>query len=144
MATKAFEVLLLIFSAYFLFNEIRQIVNFGLSYFLTSFWNYVSVLTPIFVVITVALDLANEATVPFLAAIRSLASLLMWAKLISFLRLFNSTGYLVRTLTTVIYEIRIFLLVLLIIYFGFCEAFLRINEMSDPDAAFVLNYGDAL
>lgn len=74
---------------------------------------------------------------------RAVASLMMWAKLLYFLRLFEQTGYLVRTITTVIYEMRIFLLILFIIYFGFGEAFLRLSEHSSEEAKFIDNFGDS-
>lgn len=48
-------------------------------------------------------------------------------------------------LTDVVYDIRIFLLILLIMYFGFGEAFLRIAEQStSEDGQFVGNYIQAI
>lgn len=64
---------------------------------------------------------------------RAVASLLMWAKFLYFLRIYPQTGYLIRMLTDVIYGMRVFLLILLFVYFGFGEAFLRIAEMSDQE-----------
>jgi hypothetical protein len=47
-------------------------------------------------------------------------------------------------LTTVLWDIRIFLLIIIIVYFGFGEAFLRISEMSDSNGQFLLSYADSL
>jgi len=76
----------------------------------------------------------------FIYTIHSVATLLMWIKFLYFLRIFRSTGYLVRTLTDVIYDMKVFLLILFIVYFGFGEAFLRLSEKSDPEAQFIMNY----
>ena len=75
---------------------------------------------------------------------RAVASLLMWGKLMYFLRIFPKTGYLIRMLTEVIYGMRIFLLILLVVYFGFGEAFLRLSEMSGEEAGFIKNYPQAI
>ena len=48
----------LVFSAYFLFNEARQIVNLGLQY-LTSVWNYIDLLAPSFVIIIQGIQFAQ-------------------------------------------------------------------------------------
>lgn len=68
----------------------------------------------------------------------------MWVKLLYFLRLFNSTGYLVRTLIAVIWDMRIFLLILAIVYCGFGEAFLRLADpMEDEEEKFITNFANA-
>ena len=58
----------------------------------------------------------------------------MWLKLLYFLRIFKSTGYLVRMVTDVLWGMKTFLLILFIVYFGFSEAFLRVSEASDVDS----------
>lgn len=78
-----------------------------------------------------------------LAAIHALASLLMWVKLLYFLRIFKSTGYLIRMLTEVMYSMRVFLTVFCIVLIGFGESFLRFSEMSPPDHQFILHYADS-
>lgn len=64
-------------------------------------------------------------------------------KQLYFLRIFEATGYLIRMLTTVIWDMKIFILILFIIYFGFGEAFLRLSESSGEEAVFIKNYADA-
>jgi hypothetical protein len=83
-----------------------------------------------------------------LTTIHAIASLLMWFKLIYFLRIFESTGYLVRMLTEVISAMKVFLLMLSIVLIAFGEAFLRFSEASGEDvdnggSAFIVNYADA-
>ena len=46
-------------------------------------------------------------------------------------------------LTVVFYDIRIFLLILAIVYFGFGEATLRISEVSQDEGKFLDSYAHA-
>ena len=48
-----------------------------------------------------------------------------------------------RMLSTVIYDIRVFLFILIIVYVGFGEAFLRISEASG-EGDFLPNYAYAI
>lgn len=130
------------FSIYFLFNEVRQLSVAKLDYF-KSIWNYSDLLPPLLIIIITSMKLCTfyyEDFEPsnFIHTLHSIACLLMWAKLLYFLRIFKSTGYLVRTLTDVCYDMKVFLLILFIVYFGFGEAFLRISEKSDE--GFIENY----
>lgn len=138
--------LLYLFSIYFLTNEVRQLFLGGLEYF-KSVWNYSDLLPPMLIIITVSLKLNTYYNADYnpnniVYTIHSVATLLMWTKLLYFLRIFKSTGYLVRTLTDVIYDMKVFLLILFIVYFGFGEAFLRLSENSG-DSAFLQNYAYA-
>jgi hypothetical protein len=65
-------------------------------------------------------------------SVHSVACLLMWTKLLYFLRIFRLTGYFIRMLTDVMFDMRIFMLILTLVYFAFGEAFLRISEESLP------------
>ncbi len=69
----------------------------------------------------------------------------MWFKVLYFLRIFESTGtvifmfilsigYLVRMITEVISEMRVFLLMLGIVLVAFGEAFLRLSEQSAEES----------
>ncbi len=112
---------LYILSLYFMQNEIRQIYFSGFEYF-TSIWNYADIIPPclIVVIVSIHLKLLHSKDIFFfnntaldedgvsntdginyskgifnmagVAAIHSIASLLMWVKFIYFLRIFKSTG----------------------------------------------------
>jgi len=114
-----------------------------------SIWNYTDILPPIFIITVVSLHLIvyykskdDDSYDPnnFIETIHSVACLLMWAKFLYFLRIFYTTGYLIRMLSNVIWDMKVFLLILFLVYFGFGEAFLRLSENSDPEASFILNY----
>jgi len=47
-------------------------------------------------------------------------------------------------LNTVIYDMKIFLFILIIMYLGFGEAFLRLSEGSDPESKFIPDYPHAI
>lgn len=96
------------------------------------------------IIITISFHLKeltdDEYDMPnFIYTIHSVASLLLWVKFLYFLRIFKHTGYFIRMLSTVIWDIRVFIFILLIVYIGFGEAFLRLSEVSE-DAAFLYNY----
>lgn len=47
-------------------------------------------------------------------------------------------------LNTVMYDMKVFLLILIIMYFGFGEAFLRLSEASGEESKFIVDYPHAL
>eukprot|EP00347_Sterkiella_histriomuscorum_P010355 403376619 len=151
---KVIIALLYVFSIYFLFNESRQIINQGFRYLLSA-WNYTDLLPPVFIITVISLHIViylkeknDSAYDPnnFIETIHSVASLLMWAKLLYFLRIFYSTGYLIRMISNVVWDMKIFLLILFLMYFGFGEAFLRLSEASagqddeGNEISFIKNY----
>ena len=126
-------------SLYFLFNEQRQLRKQKLEYF-KSIWNYMDIALPVLIIVLVTfhvkelrvIEEQGEYKIPSeVYSVHSVCSLLMWVKFLYFLRIFQSTGYLIRMLFHVIWEMRIFLFILLLVYLGFGEAFLRLSETSD-------------
>jgi len=64
----------------------------------------------------------------------------MWLKFFYFLRIFRHTGYFIRMLSDVIYDIRLFIVVIAIVFLGFGDAFFRLSQYADPDNAWLENY----
>ena len=60
----------------------------------------------------------------------------MWFKFLYFLRIFKQTGYLIRMITEVIKDMKIFIFVLLIVIIGFADAFMSLSIPSDENAQF--------
>ncbi|CDW87954.1 wd-40 repeat protein [Stylonychia lemnae] len=140
--------LLYVMSIYLLINEVRQVYKLKLNYF-RSIWNYSDISPPILVIIVISFHLRhhvdNSYELPsFIITLHSFASLLVWIKFLYFLRIFRTTGYLINMLSTVLWDMKIFLLILLIIYLGFAEAFLRLAESSEEEFNFAKNYAYAL
>ncbi len=57
----------------------------------------------------------------------------MWLKLLSVLRIFRRTSYLIRTIVEVIFDMGIFLFVLLIVIAAFGDSFLKLSNGNDAD-----------
>ena len=118
-------------SAYFLLTELGQILHKRLLYFGTV-WNITDITVPILVLVVISYhlkELQNDDYVKpnFIVTVHTFCSLLIWIKFLYFLRIYEVTSYFIRMLSTVIWEIRTFLLVLMIVYLGFGEAFLRLS-----------------
>jgi hypothetical protein len=65
-------------------------------------------------------------------------------KLLYFMRIFRSTGYLIRCIVTVIYDMRHFFLVLLIGIFAFSDTFLAISLGNEGDDQFVKGFANSV
>jgi hypothetical protein len=105
-------------------------------------------LAPILVLVVISYHLrelndVNFKKPRFLITVHSLSSFTMWIKFLYFLRIYQLTSYFIRMLSTVIWQIRTFLLVLMIVYMGFGEAFLRLSQNSDATSSFVSDYADS-
>lgn len=123
------------FSAYFLTNEAKQISQGGLSY-LASIWNYIDLIPPIGIFVTIVLDIYDQKTGgndALLATIIAIVSFFMWFKFLYFLRIFKNTGYLIRMIIQVCYDMRHFFLVLLITIIAFSDSFLSLSLANTSD-----------
>ena len=78
-----------------------------------------------------------------LPSIHSLSSLILWLNFLYFLRLFDSTSYLIRIIVNVFWNMKQFLFLLLLCQIGFAEAFLRLSEYGNEDSHFLDNILDA-
>jgi hypothetical protein len=86
--------LLIVLSIYFIKNEVNQIMNSGLKYLLEP-WNYIDMVPPVVVlwiavINSLGIDTSEEGI------LKSVGSLFMWLKLLYFLRIYKTTGYLIR------------------------------------------------
>jgi hypothetical protein len=146
----ALWITLYIISAYFLIIEAIQMRSLGLGQYFKSPWSYLDLMPSIFVVVLITVNIIVKHGFDdfkpnqFLTTVHALASMTLWFKLIYFMRIFEQTGYLVRLLIQVIYDIKVFLLFLLIILVAFAEAFLRFSEGSEGDGAYLTNYPKGL
>ncbi len=69
--------------------------------------------------------------------LQSMISLIIWLKLLYFLRIFKSTGYYIRTIIEVIMDIKYFLLMLLLTIVAFGDSMRQISESNTSDNAFM-------
>ena len=82
---------LFVFSAYFIWTEITQIMLSRYSYF-KDLWNYVD-FTPPIVVMIIAIINVFEIDTKWESVLKSIGSLFMWLKMLYFLRINKQTGY---------------------------------------------------
>lgn len=137
--------LLGLFSLYFLRNELKQMKAMGLSY-LASVWNYLDLITPITILslmviktFFVGIDLDVERS------LQAVGVFFMWLKFLYFFRIFESFGYLIRIIIVVIFDMRHFLVVLLITIIAFGDSFLTLSLGNQAeDDRFVKSFSDAV
>ncbi|CDW71088.1 wd-40 repeat protein [Stylonychia lemnae] len=139
-ANLAICIVLLVFSSYFLMNEIRQLFREGIEYII-SVWNYIDFIAPAGVIFTVILQLLDfsgkDVDETLLRCVFAITTLFMWIKLLYFLRIFKSTGYLIRLIVEVVTDMGIFLLVLLITLTAFGDCLLRLSLSNNPENQFI-------
>ena len=69
----------------------------------------------------------------FFAVSVSISSLFLWLKFLYFLRIFDSTGFLVRAIMTVISEMRFFMLILLVAILAFGDSYKVMDHSNTPE-----------
>eukprot|EP00347_Sterkiella_histriomuscorum_P010847 403374696 len=148
LANYVLAIAQLVFSAFFLTNELMQVYNLGWRYFM-QFWNYVDIIAPSLVAVLQSLQFAQDYDVEIdpvlLRCILVFATFFMWIKLLSVLRVFESTGYLIRMIHEVIIDMGVFLLILLITVTMFADTFMRLSDGNDDEEnQFTVNFIDAI
>jgi len=128
---KTWLLLLCVFSLYFLHQEWRSIKLDGCAYFTStnSFWNYCDILPPIGIITITILDFfshessADDAMVTVRYCIQGLVCFGMWLKIFYFLRIYRDTGFFVNMFVKVVYEIKVFFLLYILILCAFAFTF---------------------
>ncbi len=64
--------------------------------------------------------------------LQAVLSLIIWLKLLYFLRIFKSTGYYIRLIVDVVVDMKYFLMLLLLTFVAFGDSFRQISS-SNPD-----------
>jgi hypothetical protein len=160
-----YVVILGLFSAYFVTMELKQLRNEGLVY-LSSIWNYLDLIPPFALAVFLPMEImgffdyqekmneyiARQRLANFLGQtledttvtirtiegiLQSVISLILWLKLLYFLRIFKSTGYYIRTIIEVIMDIKYFLLMLVLTIVAFGDSMRQISESNTSDNAFM-------
>jgi len=120
----SFQLVLAIFSCYFLNNEVSQLLEEGITYF-ASVWNYIDIIPPVINFVIIASNIMDGIyTLPtnVIRVIMAVAVFFMWFKLLYFLRIFKDTGYLIRMIIEVVADMRFFLLILFVSQIAFGNA----------------------
>jgi hypothetical protein len=64
-------------------------------------------------------------------------SLLLWLKFLYFLRIFNSTGYLIKIIVSVCIDMRHFLFILFLTMMAFGDAMRQMSAANHPQHQFI-------
>ena len=123
----AFCIILLIWFAYFIYIEIRQMLYYKLKYF-TNFWNLIDISSLILNMFCVISDLCKLNTtkhIPVLAC----SVLIMWLKLVYFGRMFQSTAWMVRMMIGTVVDLKWFIVVFYLMILGFTNSFYIISRV---------------
>lgn len=75
----------------------------------------------------------TKLNVDAVRCILALNTLLMWTKLLYILRIFKHTGYLIRMIIVVIWDMGIFLFIYFVTIIAFGDSFLRLSLGNPPD-----------
>lgn len=96
-----------------------------------SYWNainFISLILNVFVVLADLGEMSRYYVVPFLAV----AVLFMWIKLLYFGRMFFSTAWMVRMVSSVAKDMRFFLIIFTISVISFANAYEIISRNGTP------------
>jgi hypothetical protein len=117
----------------FMIIECRQLYSEGFDYFF-DYWNWIDLtsatLNMIFL-ISVNLDVLSNhqiVTIEWVRTIGAVACWMMWFKVFYWMRLFKKTAHFITLISTTIYDIRIFSIMLVIILIAFANFFFVINN----------------
>ena len=130
---------------YFLFYakyELKQMAVMRVSYFI-SFWEFVDILVILGVISTVILDiiyiLAGEYDFYPVKIMISITMLCLWAKLLSYSRGFQGTGFLIRLVEKVVSDMKFFLLMIFLTMMAFGCAGYILQDSYDHYPFFLFN-----
>ena len=133
------EGVLVVFSLYLLGIEAYQMSLSGVSYFV-SFWNYLDFIPPSMLLVFIGManfeyfqNRADSTVETVEASMQATMSLMLWLKMLYFLRIFKTTGYLIRIIIEVVVDMRHFLFILLLTFVAFGDAMYNINTSNQSE-----------
>ena len=105
-----------------------------------SFWNYLDFIPPVMLVIFIVManysyfnDRLSQEVMTVEACMQATMSLMIWLKMLYFLRIFKTTGYLIRIIIEVVVDMRHFLFILLLTFIAFGDAIYNINTSNNVE-----------
>ena len=121
------DIILSVFVVYYFIVEIRQIYKFKLKKYVLSIFNWIDLLLIILVAFSIASNLYQMLDFVNLEyqdckLIYSVASFFGWLRLVSYYRGFMSTGFMIRLIIKVLYDMRHFSLIVFTFILGFTYA----------------------
>jgi len=142
-------IFIIVVSLFFFINEMVQFKKHGI-YYLFSIWNYIDLGPPILAWATVGMDIVQQKqtepgiTETTIRITQGVASFFIWIKFLYFLRVFDTTGYLIRMIIDVIRDMRAFMIILLVTIIAFANSFFSISEANLEEDKFVSGFLDSI
>eukprot|EP00347_Sterkiella_histriomuscorum_P009906 403339425 len=138
------QIILSLFSMYFLRNELIQCVDEGWHYF-KSVWNYIDIITPVIILSLLVINGFDiKLSYSLERILQAIGVFFMWFKFLYFFRIFKSFGYLTRLIILVIYDMKHFLVVLFFTIVAFSDSFLTLSNGNDDEDKFVDGFFDSI
>ena len=79
-------------------NELKQCYEQGYVDYFFSFWNYLDIFPYFMITAMMIIYITQEERFWFEPSFMAISSLCMWFKVLSFLRMYEETGYIIRML----------------------------------------------
>ncbi|KAG5189053.1 Ion transport protein-domain-containing protein, partial [Tribonema minus] len=127
----ALQAIKLVLALWFLRKELRQLQSQGgplkeqIQEYFTDPWNLLDLSAYALLFIGVAAQVSTRKSL-LADCTNSIVALLLWFKLLYFMRPFRSTGPLINTIFEIMADMRTFLVILLVVVVGFANAFYAI------------------
>ncbi|CDW71887.1 wd-40 repeat protein [Stylonychia lemnae] len=138
------QILLGLFSCYFLQNELFQMRTEGLNYF-SSIWNYIDIVTPSTIMTVVCINAFNiHMDDESERVLQAIGVFFMWFKFLYFFRIFKNFGYLTRLIIIVINDMKTFLFVMFFTIIAFSDSLLTLSNGNKEGERFVHGFGDSI
>jgi F0F1-type ATP synthase membrane subunit b/b' len=128
-AQLAFGFIALVLNVWFMLAELIEARGSGWAVYVSEVWNYID-LGSHFLVFATAILHGTRSRRQY--AVAAVTILMLWFKLLSFLRGFQGSGVFVRLLFAIGFKIRYFLLVWAIVIIGFANAFIILFRAGLP------------
>ncbi len=112
-------------------NAFVHVGAFVVSHFIFDIWNMVDMIVIITGIVGLSLRLAFAQDTPTGRVFLSITSILMWFKLLYFMRPFSSSGPLVAMIIQIAFSIRFFLIALFCVLAGFTQGFWLLSNMDE-------------
>ncbi|CDW91027.1 wd-40 repeat protein [Stylonychia lemnae] len=137
------KIIILSFLVYFLAIEIIQAYKDARIY-LSSPWNYLDMISIIFVLLTLIIDYMDIDTA-IQRPLYAIATLIVWLKSLYYLRIFRNVGYLTSMIIQVVQDMVYFFIILMMTLFAFGNSFFILSQANpDRESRFIKTYPEGL
>jgi Ion transport protein len=132
----------IIFTGYFIVQEYRELMYEGFAKWVWDAWNIMDITAYGLIYASVIVQACSNPEQPAHSkaanVINAIAAVLLWCKLLHYMRPYKATGVLVSMIFKILMKIRAFMVVLAVVVTGFATAFYSILSVKDSDDP--LNY----